>query len=295
MASGFKDKAAQRATEVSTPELNGQSDRHDVPQAPTMTLADWLESKESLFALAAASEELGRHLVRDAITCLRTTRNLDKVEPFSLLGGVMTCAQLRLRPVNGRAWLLPFWDKETSTHRATFVIGYRGLIDLAFRSGMVRSVVARPVCEGEVFDVDYGTGLVVHKPVKRGRRGAAYGYYAMIEYVTGGRYPYYMTREDVEHHRDQHATRDRHGNIVGAWLTDFDAMARKTPLRLVLGDAPADPSAQPLATALAVDGRLRVDITPDADPSTVSEFVPGQVASIEAADADGTPPPDSTG
>ncbi|MCK2240963.1 MULTISPECIES: recombinase RecT [unclassified Crossiella] len=263
------DKIAQVAAELPAAPATQEA------KARTRHVAQWLEDKAELFALAS-SEDFARHLIRDAITSLRATRNLAKAEPYSVLGAVMTCAQLRLRPLNGRAWILPFWDSTAGVHRATVIVGYRGLIDLAFRSGFVRTICARAVHEGETFDIDYGTGAVVHKPVHRGRPGPAYGYYATVEYVTGGRYPLFMTREQVEDHRDRHArARDENNQPIGPWRTDFDAMARKTPLRLLLGDVPAEPTSQPLATALAVDGRLRVDLTPEADPAAVSHRADG--------------------
>ena len=50
-------------------------------------------------------------LVRDALTAVRTNPKLAECEPNSVLGSLMTCAQLGLRPgVLGHAWLLPFWD-----------------------------------------------------------------------------------------------------------------------------------------------------------------------------------------
>ncbi|WHT22561.1 recombinase RecT [Crossiella sp. CA-258035] len=263
----FGDKVAQVAANLPDPAHPAADPQRELTPAE---LADWLWSKEEQFALAS-NEIFARHLVQDAINALRTVRNLAKAEPFSLLGAVMTCAQLRLRPVNGRVFILPFWDFTAERHRATIIVGYRGLIDLAFRSGFIRTMTARPVHEGETFDPDYGSGIVVHKPVLRGLPGPVYGYYAAVEYLTGGRYPLYMTREQVEAHRDRHAlARDEYNQPIGPWRTDFDAMARKTPLRKLLRDVPADSTTQPLATALDVDGTLRIDASPDVDPVTAA-------------------------
>ncbi|MBP2477647.1 recombination protein RecT [Crossiella equi] len=259
-AAALPDDAAEHTSEV------------EVPASHTST-ADWIGDRAELLA-KAASEEFARHLLRDVMTALRTTPNLSKADPYTVLGAAMTCAQLQLRPLNGRAWILPFYDSDAETYRATVIIGYKGLIDLAYRSGLVRSIVARPVFEGEEFDLDYGTSTVLHRPVLRGRPGPAYGYYAQVELLTGGRYPLYMSREQIEDHRDRHArTRTKSGKIIGPWVQEFDAMARKTPLRLVLANVPAESAMQPLATALTIDGRLRLDASPDADPATVSHRI----------------------
>ncbi|MCO1580525.1 recombinase RecT [Crossiella sp. SN42] len=263
----LRDKIAKVAAELPA------GDTHEEPAARPQPAVELLEAKTELLA-QASTEDFARQLVRDAMTNLRTTNNLAKAEPNSVLGAVMTCAQLRLRPLNGRAWILPFWDSAAELYRATVVVGYRGLIDLAYRSGFVRTITARAVRQGETFDIDYGTGTVIHKPLLTGRPGPAYGYYATVEYLTGGRYPLYLTREQIEDHRDRHArARDQRDQLIGPWRTDFDAMARKTPLRLLLGDVPAEATSQPLATALAIDGRLRVDLTPEADPAAVSHQV----------------------
>ena len=94
-------------------------------------------------------------LVRDAMTCLRTIKKLDQCEPTSVLGALMTCAQLGLRPaVLGHAWPLPFWDNRSKCYKAQLVIGYQGYIELGHRSGKLEGPVGQDrLQEDREFDV----------------------------------------------------------------------------------------------------------------------------------------------
>ena len=110
------------------------------------TLADQIRNMESQFQLAMPKGMEAQQLVRDALTCLRQTPKLAECTPQSVLGGLMTCSQLGLRPgVLGHAYLLPFWDRKQNGMVAQLVVGYRGLVELAHRSGQIQSLIARTV------------------------------------------------------------------------------------------------------------------------------------------------------
>lgn len=172
-------------------------------------------------------------LVRDAQTALRQTRDLAKCEAATVLGGLMTCAQLGLRPgVLGQAYLLPFWDSKDRTHKAQLVIGYQGLLELIYRSGMVETVAARIVYANDEFLIEYGLAedkLIHRPPVGGGARGEAVAYYAIARMKGGG---YAMTDpmgiEDMKAYARKHATaKKRDGTLVGPWAKNFDEMAKK--------------------------------------------------------------------
>lgn len=248
-----------------------QQDDKTVEQ-PQKTLADYIRDMESQFKLAMPKGMEASQLVRDALTCLRTTRNLAKCDPATVLGGLMTCAQLGLRPGVpglGHAWLLPFWDKNTSSHRAQLVIGYQGYRELAQRTGQIATLIGRPVHEHDEFDIDYGLAdNLVHKPKLRGDRGAIIGYYCIVKYTSGGYAFWHMSREEVEAHRDHYAMAkktDRQTKavtITGPWRDNFDEMALKTVfLRL----AKWMPKSTELSAAITTDESIRLDLTPDPD------------------------------
>lgn len=231
------------------------------------TLGQQIQQMQSQFALAMPKGTEAAQLVRDALTALRTTPGLAECSPASVLGGLMTCAQLGLRPgVLGHAWLLPFYDSKSRGKKAQLVIGYQGLIELAHRSGRIASLIARTVYANDTYDVDYGLNdSLVHKPAPNGvDRGDPIAYYAIVKFTTGGHAFYVMTHSEMEQYRDLYATaKTREGTVVGPWRDNFEGMAHKTVVRQL---SKWMPKSTELAAALEVDNGVRVDVTPDLPP-----------------------------
>ena len=227
-------------------------------QRPT-TLADQIRSMESQFALAAPKGAEASQLVRDALTCLRQTPKLAQCTPQSVLGSLMTCAQLGLRPgVLGHAYLLPFYDNRQGGQVAQLVVGYQGLVELAHRSGKIQSLIARTVYENDFFEVDYGLeDKLVHKPYMGGDKGQPVAYYAVAKFTTGGHAFYVMSHPEMLVYRDRFAKSKK----SGPWVDNFEAMAHKTCVRQL---SKWMPKSTELATAIAADETVRVDLTPDA-------------------------------
>lgn len=259
MARDLKTRVQTHANTTATQRSGGDV---DVP------IEGRIRQMQEQFALAMPRGAEATQLVRDAITALRTTKNLAACDQASILGGLMTCAQLGLRPgVLGHAWLLPFWDRHAGPegrggHRAQLVIGYQGLVELAHRSGKISSLIARTVHEHDVFDIDYGLAdTLIHKPKIFGDRGPAVAYYAIAKYTTGGHSFFVMSQSDVEAYRDRFATaKTREGKVVGPWKDNFESMAHKTCVRQL---AKWMPKSTDLATGIQADGSIRVDLAPD--------------------------------
>lgn len=268
------------------------------------TLAQQIQNMEQHFRRAMPRGAEAAQLVRDALTCLRTTPKLMECEPQSVLGALMTCAQLGLRPSVpglGHAWPLPFWDsrykwvddkgrERTGANRAQLIIGYQGFRELAQRSGQISTVIGRVVYADDFFEIDYGIAdNLVHRPKLDGSRGAAVGYYAIVKYTAGGYAFWHMSKSEVEEHRDKYAMARKpiyrdgkktgETEIVGPWRDNFDEMAVKTAfLRL----AKWMPKNTELASAIEADGTVRVDVTPDPDA-----LLYGERPAIENTEDDG--------
>lgn len=257
-------------------------------QRPPQSLADQIRSMEREFQAAMPKGTEATQLVRDALTCLRTTPRLAQCEARSVLGGLMTCAQLGLRPgVPGlnHVWLVPFWDQRARMHRAQIVLGYQGLIELAHRSGRVASLYARTVYEGDQFDVEYGLAdTLTHRPNLFGERGRPIAYYAVVKYTSGGHVFYVMTRAEVETYRDKHATaRDRNGAITGPWNDHFEPMAHKTCIRQLSRWMPRSVE---FAAALSADESVRVDLSPEADAAWSAQHIEGELVDEDGESAE---------
>lgn len=252
-----------------------------------LPLDQQIQRMEAQFQMAMPRGVEAKQLVRDALTALRMTPKLAEADPKTVLGALMTCSQLGLRPgVLGHAWVLPFYDSRSRTQKAQLVIGYQGLVELAHRSGKIQSLIARTVYANDEFDVAYGLeDKLVHKPNLSGDRGQPVAYYAVVKLTTGGRAFVVMTQSDVEAHRDAHAmAKTREGKIVGPWRDNFEAMAHKT---CVLKLAKWMPKGTDLAVAIAADESVRVDLTPDHGAESVSHQYSGEeVVDGEVVDED---------
>lgn len=256
------------------------------------TLRQKVTAMEHQFALAAPRGVEARQIVRDVLTAISQNPKLGECDPRTVLGGAMTMAQLGLRiGVLGHGWLMPFRNRKTGRFEAQLVIGYQGLVELSHRSGQIASISARTVHEKDHFSIEYGVDeKLVHRPAT-GDRGPATGYYAVARLQNGGYSFHYMTRTEAEQYRDRYAmAKDRSGNVVGPWKTEFDQMAKKSCLRQLSKLMPKNTD---LATAVAVDDTVRIDLTPDTDPTYVSQHIdqstPTTASAIEDADLEDEP------
>lgn len=235
------------------------------------TLRQQITSMEAQFALAMPKGLEAAQLVRDALTCLKQTPKLAECSPQSVLGSLMTCAQLGLRPgVSGlgHAWVLPYWDSKSRKNIAQLVIGYKGYVELAYRSGQIATVIARTVYDGDTFDVEYGLDeQLIHKPAMKGERSTPIAHYAIVKLANGGRSFWVMTEDEMQAHKRRHAPKNKAGNIVGPWNSDYEAMARKTCL---LRLASWMPKSTEFGHAIEVDNGVRTNVDPSASLADVT-------------------------
>jgi recombination protein RecT len=252
-----------------------------------------IRQMESQFALAMPRGAEAAQLVRDAITVLRQNPKLAECEPQSLMGALMSCAQLGLRPgigALGHAYILPFWSGKAKRFEAQFIIGYQGMLELANRSNEIEYLTAEMVCENDTFIPDPMTGHHKHEYPARGRRGDVIGYYAVFYRKDSNRGKLvWKSKEDMEDHRDKFATtKTREGKIFGPWVDHFDAMAQKSTIRELFKFMPRSTEMQ---SALIADESLRLDTTPTADLNEVSRHEqPADVPGELAVDEDGVVP-----
>jgi recombination protein RecT len=238
-------------------------------------------------------------LTRDAFTLLRHTPRLGACNRLSVLGGLMTIAQLGLRAgVLDQAWLVPFWNKnggprdERGNPRgedvAQLIIGYRGYVELAHRSPHVGGFGARTAYANDEFRIRLGTAEeIIHEPLLTGDRGEIIAHYAVAKFTNGGFTFRYKTAAEMRAHRDQFANNPHRAS--SPWKTSYVAMCDKTMLRDV---AKYVPQATALATAVAVDESIRTNLDADTDPTEASRFVDGHVLDEDDADVEAT---DETG
>ncbi len=171
--------------------------------------------------------------VASIIDLYNTDRTLQMCDPKNVVMEALKAASLKL-PLNkqlGFAWIVPYRDGRTGQYIPTFQLGYKGYIQLCMRTGAYRYINADVVYEGELVKHDKLTGEIEIDPEKR-TGDKKVGYFAFIETLNGFRKTLYMTVEEVTKHAQQYSKSYSSKNSV--WATDFDAMALKTCLRLLL-------------------------------------------------------------
>lgn len=273
-----------------------------VAQAQPATLAQQIASMQQEFQRAMPRGIEATQLVRDALTCLRATPDLANCYGPSVLGGLMTCAQLGLRPGVaglGHAWLIPMWNGKERRKDATLIIGYRGYQELAYRHDKVVSIASRVVYSNDDFRLAFGieADVLEHTPCVDGPRGEPRLYYALARLKGGYALTEPWTQADMTEHARRYAmAKKKDGTLVGPWSDPAQAveMGRKTMIRNPL--MKMIPISTELAIAAAVDEGVRVDLSPTISPEDVTEHpvIEGEIEqdAIEApADDAGDWPP----
>jgi len=186
---------------------NKLANRADAPLAKGKTIHDLFESMKPAISQAIPQHMTPERLLRIATTCIRTNPKLKVCTPESLLGAVMQCAQLGLEPtILGHAYLIPYKNKKKDekgreigfVNEAQFQIGYKGLLELARRTGQISSIVAHEVHENDEFDYRYGIKENLDHVPADGDRGKVIKYYAYAKFKDGGYSFLVMSKHDIE-------------------------------------------------------------------------------------------------
>lgn len=186
---------------------------------------------KSQMALALPKHMTADRLARIATTEIRKVPALAKCNIESFMGSIMQCAQLGLEPGSalGHAYLLPFGNGKASDGLANcqLIIGYRGMIDLARRSGQIISIAARAVHERDQFSYEYGLHEdLQHKPCEDGEPGKLTHVYAVARLKDGGVQFEVMSKLEV----DKVKAQSKAGSN-GPWVSHYEEMAKKTVIR----------------------------------------------------------------
>lgn len=204
--------------------------------AEKKTMQAYIKTMEGEIKKALPSVITPERFTRMVLSALSTTPKLGECTPKSFLGAMMSAAQLGLEPNTplGQAYLIPYKNK--GVDEVQFQIGYKGLIDLAYRSGEVALVQAHIVYENDVFECEFGLEpKLVHKPADKDR-GAPIKVYAMFKTKNGGYGFEVMSMEDCRKHAEKYSKSYNYNS--SPWQTNFEEMAKKTVLKRVLKYAP---------------------------------------------------------
>lgn len=205
---------------------------------PKEQIAHLLKTKQAEIAKMLPKHLNAERLLKVAQIAATTTPALAKCDVASLVGAIGQCAQMGLEPntVLGHAYLVPFNTKrkdangvERWVNSVQVIIGYKGLIDLARRSGQIVSIAAHEVCEEDKFTLVYGLDEKLEHTPAMGERGEVIGFYAVAKLKDGGHCFEFMSRLQVE--RIQAAADAKNKFPSKVWKEHFIEMGRKTVIR----------------------------------------------------------------
>lgn len=226
---------------------------------PLKVFKDWLDYSKGQIAMALPKHLTAERMIRMATTTITRNPELLECTPVSVCGAVIQAAELGLElsgPL-GQAYLVPFYNKNIGKKEAQFQVGYRGLIQLAYRSGRVKTFNAHAVHQNDYFDFAYGTdSFLKHKPADKDR-GEITHVYAVVLTVDGGQDFEVMSADDVEQHRKRYS---KQKSQYSPWETAWEEMAKKTPLRRL---AKRVPMSIELTKAAALDEYAEHEVAQD--------------------------------
>lgn len=207
-----------------------------VAKKQPQTIKDYINAMSGEIAKALPQVMTPERFTRIALSAVSNTPKLGNCTPQSFLGAMMNAAQLGLEPNTplGQAYLIPFENRKKGVTECQFQIGYKGLIDLAYRSGEVKMIDAQTVYENDEFEYELGMDPVLkHKPARTNRGNPIY-FYATFKLTNGGQGFQVMSIEDVQAHAKKYSKTYNNG----PWQTNFEEMAKKTVLKKLLKYAP---------------------------------------------------------
>ena len=195
-------------------------------------------------------------MMRIAYTAISRSPMLARCTPMSLLNAVIEASMLGLE-VNsplGQASMVTFYNGKTKQMEAQLIPEYKGKIELAYRSGLVKSFQAHPVYKEDNFHYSYGlTPDLVHVPSKKADRGGLIAAYAVVNYLNGGVDFEVIEEAEAMQAKSKSASAkqdEKNKTTLSVWNSDDEAsMWVKTAVHRLFKRVPKSPEYQALARA----------------------------------------------
>lgn len=194
-----------------------------------LTVKDFINNPSVKDRIKENLQERSSQFIVSLLSAINTNEALSKCDPKTVLNAAMTAASLNL-PINqnlGFAYMIPYKGV------AQLQLGYKAFIQLAQRSGQFKTINVSDVREGEITHMDRLTGEIIFEWIEENREKLPIiGYVGYMELLNGFRKTLYMTKSELNAHGMRFSQTMKSG--YGLWKTDFDAMASKTVIKLLL-------------------------------------------------------------
>lgn len=222
---------------------------------PKFTAIISSEGYQKLINNTLGDPKEARQFVASLTSAVTTNPDLQECDAQSIVAGAFLGAGLRLSPSPqlGQYYLVPFNDKKSGTKKAQFILGYKGMLQLAMRSGQLKKINAIEIKQGELIKFDPLNEEIQCKLIEDwNERNVAetIGYYAFFELANGFRKAIYWSKEQMLSHADTYSMafsadaylKIQQGKISekdmwkysSFWYKNFDEMAKKTMLRQLI-------------------------------------------------------------
>jgi len=250
-------------------ELAKRADTKEVKLSKGMSIAEMIKAIEPEIKKALPSVITPERFTRMALSAINNTPKLAECTQMSFLAALMNAAQLGLEPNTplGEAYLIPFQNK--GTLECQFQLGYKGLINLAYRNDQIQTIQAQCVYSNDAFDYELGLdSRLYHKP-EIGERGEMIAVYALFKLQNGGYGFEVMSKLDVDMHAQKYSKAI--SSSFSPWKTAYEEMAMKTAIKKVLKYAPLKTD---FLRAVATDESIKTQLSVDMTEINEQEIIP---------------------
>nr|DAE42598.1 MAG TPA: RecT protein [Caudoviricetes sp.] len=227
-------------------------------QTPLQAFNSFMMNPNTQDYLKSVLKEKSASFMNNMVALVANNRALQPCKPASIMyvGLKATALGLPLDQNLGFAYAIPYKDNKAGETVAQFQMGYKGFIQLALRTGQFSTINATDIREGEISSINRLTGEITFTdvPDRAGRK--IVGYAAFFRLTNGFRKTLYMSVEEITEHAKRYSQtfKSEYTRKSSKWTTDFDAMATKTVLKLLLSKyAPLSVEMQELREAITAD------------------------------------------
>lgn len=203
----------------------------EIATTGTRAISQFLNQKNVLEKFASILGDKAQGFIASVITIVNSNALLKNATQDSVYTAALMAATLDL-PLNnnlGFAYIVPFNNTKEGKQEAQFQLGYKGFIQLAMRSGQFKTISATPIYEGQLIEENPLSGFEFDFRVKGEK---IIGYASYFRLINGFEKTFYMPVENAEKHGKKYSQTYKKG--FGVWKDDFDSMAIKTVLKLLL-------------------------------------------------------------
>ena len=223
---------------------------NELTKAKKTTIAGYLANeavKQNVEGIVGEKDT--QRFISSVVSAVQTNPELSKCTNASIVSAALLGHSLNLpqSPQIGMFYMVPFKNKKkvqdengkettVEVHEATFQLSYRGMLQLAMRSGQYKAINVTDIREGEVASynpIEDAYEFTPETDMNKRMELKVIGYYAYFEMINGFKKGIYWTKEQIENHAKKYSAAYRNG-WNSLWKSDFDAMAKKTMLRQLI-------------------------------------------------------------